>query len=384
MARYQNGCLTEAIRKNGMAVWVFRWNDRGIDGSIKPRKKVLGPVKDLPANGKQLRVNLDRMRLLINSESNPLRTVTVDALVHHFKETELVDKGDDGRAYSTRDRYASYINKWILPRWAKYDIKNVNAVEIEAWLKSLDLANGSKAKIRDVMSVLFAHANRQRWIEGDNPVKAVRQSGKREFIPDILTAEEMQKLLSVLDIRERAMVFLDMATALRRGELKGLKWGDVDFDNHQISVTRSVVDQQVGPCKTEASRKAVPMNSFVAAELRTWWNITAYRKPEDWVWATDSNRAGKKRGKQPLWLSKVMQYHIQPKALAVGIIKKVSWHTFRHTFSTLLKSTGEDVKVVQELLRHATSRITMDTYTQALTHDKREAQSKVVNMFRVQ
>jgi hypothetical protein len=65
-----------------------------------------------------------------------------------------------------------------------------------------------------------------------------------------------------------------------------------------------------------------------------------------------------------------------------GIKKKISWHTFRHTFSSILKGNGEDVKVVQELLRHSTSRMTLDTYTQALGPDKRAAQSKVVGMIR--
>jgi len=77
-----------------------------------------------------------------------------------------------------------------------------------------------------------------------------------------------------------------------------------------------------------------------------------------------------------------MRDHIQPVAKRLGIRKRIGWHTFRHTFSTLLKSNGEDVKVVQELLRHSTSRMTLDTYTQALGSDKRAAQSRVVGMIR--
>jgi integrase len=54
---------------------------------------------------------------------------------------------------------------------------------------------------------------------------------------------------------------------------------------------------------------------------------------------------------------------------------------FRHTFATLLKANGEDVKTVQELLRHASSRITLDLYAQALTPAKRDAQSRIVKAF---
>ena len=52
---------------------------------------------------------------------------------------------------------------------------------------------------------------------------------------------------------------------------------------------------------------------------------------------------------------------------AVGIKGKVGWHTFRRTYATLLKANGEDVKTVQELMRHANSLVTMNLYAQAVT-----------------
>jgi integrase len=75
-----------------------------------------------------------------------------------------------------------------------------------------------------------------------------------------------------------------------------------------------------------------------------------------------------------------MKRYIKPVARASGIFKNMGWHTFRHTFGTLLKANGEDVKTVQEPLRHANSRITLEVYTQAVTSNKRAAQSKVVRM----
>ena len=64
--------------------------------------------------------------------------------------------------------------------------------------------------------------------------------------------------------------------------------------------------------------------------------------------------------------------------MRAGIVKHIGWHTFRHSFATLLKANGEDVKVVQESLRHANSRITLDLYTQGLMPTKRQAQGRVV------
>jgi integrase len=76
-----------------------------------------------------------------------------------------------------------------------------------------------------------------------------------------------------------------------------------------------------------------------------------------------------------------MRRYVWPAAKRAKITKRIGWHNFRHTYSTLLRANGEDVKVVQELLRHANSKTTMDTYTQALSPAKRTAQSRVVRMF---
>ena len=73
--------------------------------------------------------------------------------------------------------------------------------------------------------------------------------------------QDTRHLVSSLRLREQVLVFLDMATGLRRGELAGLKWEDVDFHNLQLNVCRSLVDQRVGKCKTEASKSRRPSTS---------------------------------------------------------------------------------------------------------------------------
>jgi integrase len=81
-------------------------------------------------------------------------------------------------------------------------------------------------------------------ITGPSKGSGVRVSAKREPTPDILEVQEMHLLLGALGIQERAMVFLDMASGLLRGELAGLKWEDFDFKNLHVSVPRSLVDHQ--------------------------------------------------------------------------------------------------------------------------------------------
>jgi integrase len=338
-------------------------------------------------------------------------------VIEHFRLKELIDKGENGRAWATRHRYESYLNRWIAPRWGREELDSIKTPIVEEWLEDLKfdpdwrkkqkpsvqgrrlplrpeakaemlrLSPASKARIRDLMSVLFNHAIRWGFTDRNpisGPVKGsgVRQGSKRLSIPDILEVSEMQAIIAELQLRERVLLFLDMVTGLRRGELAGLRWGDIDFKELEISVTRSVVDQMIGRCKTESSRKPVPIDENTAEDLREWYLNTPYRNPDDWVFATNSSRAGKKRGKKPLWLSSIMRYHIQPVIKRLGINKRVSWHTFRRTYTSLLHANGEDVKVVQELMRHSSVKVTLDIYAQAQMPAKRAAQHKVVEMIR--
>jgi integrase len=87
-------------------------------------------------------------------------------------------------------------------------------------------------------------------------------------------------------------------------------------------------------------------------------------------------------GMQPYWPETLLRCYVHPAARRVGIRKQIGWHSFRRTFATLLKGTGEDVKTVQELMRQPNSRLTLDVYAQALTQAKRAAHSKVVEMIR--
>ena len=150
--------------------------------------------------------------------------------------------------------------------------------------------------------------------------------------------------------------------------------GGCEFQKLEISVTRSVVKQNVGPCKTEASQKAIPLDAALANRLWEWRLNTRYNRPEDWAFASPH-----KRGTQPYWPGTLFRVHLKPALKAANISGNVGWHTLRHSFGSLMKANGEDIKTIQELLRHANYKVTADVYTQAMTDAKREAQSRVMN-----
>jgi excisionase family DNA binding protein len=245
-------------------------------------------------------------------------------------------------------------------------------IAVEAWLGTLPLANGTRAKLRNLMHALYNHAMRWEFFDR-NPITLVRQSAKRTLVPDVLTVEEIGKLLADLPEPWRTAVYLAVTTGLRVSELLALKWADCDFTAGEIRLSRGIVRQHIGQMKTEASRKPVPLDAGLADVLTHWRGICPYNQDGDYIFASPD-----KHGQQPYWPNAAMEDHIRPAAIRAGITKRVGWHTLRHTFGTLVKSQGADVATTQALMRHANASITMDKYVQAVTPAKREAQSRIV------
>jgi integrase len=363
-------------------VWEFLWRENGAGGRRLRRTAVIGTLEQYPTED-LAQVAVSGLRVSINEDCNRQRErfILFGDLVDHYKQTEL---GDRAEWYSeaTKVIYTQFLQTWIQPHWAEINIRDIRTIAVENWLRELrrkdgnPLANTTKAKIRNLMSVLFNHAIRYEWLEqGKNPITLVRQSGARQKTPEVLDPHEIQKLLSQLDRPYRQMVLLDATTGLRRSELFALKWGDINFKNQTMNVSRSIYGQVSGNCKTEASRKPVPLAPRVAADLLSWKKESPYPMPDDWVFASPRSK-----GEFPYWPAILMRKIIRPAALRAGVTKWIGWHTFRHSYSTLLIANGENLKVVQELMRHGSARITVDVYSQARNPAKRAAQKRLLKI----
>ncbi len=378
--RHQEGYLRLASRRSGPSCWEFLWWETESTGRSIRRKTTIGTILQFPdiedawhaSNGLRTIINEERKRCR-------LQPVTVRDLVDHYIQTELNRKE---KSHATRIIYKEFLNRWIKPHWGSFNLYEIRTVAVERWLGGLrrvdaqPLAPSTRAKIRNLMSVLFNHAIRYEWLEqGRNPITLVRQSAIRQKEPDFLEPEEYTALLRHLPPQVRVMVFLDAATGLRRSELVGLQWKDIDFGNLEIRIQRSIYLGVVGRCKTAASRKPIPMDPALAYELWAWKQQSKYSDPDDWVFASPRTK-----GRKPYTPDIILTKIIRPAAGRAGIGKHIGWHTFRHSFSTLLLANGEKVKVVQELMRHANCRFTLDIYSQARVEAKRAAQRRIIEM----
>lgn len=374
--RKQRGSLRRVRQKSGTEVWIFRWRERRADGSLRARKVVLGTSRSLRTETAAWQaVDALGLDLDANRPEHAVIPRTIGELIRHYRETELAPENPN-KAHSTKVVYADFIDNWIVPRWKDHDLKKFSgaiAVRIENWLKDLDLEPPTKAKIRSILSALCSHAQRWGWMT-INPIGPVRQSAKSFRTKATLKVEELHRLFLELGALDRLLVLLDVPTGMRVGELLALQWNDIDFAESTLRIRKSIWHQHLGPTKTAESDQTVPLSGTMIDDLLAWRGTTPYAADTDWVFASP-----KMYGKQPYWPSARMR-HIRRAAKRAGIAKHISWHVFRHTYSTLLLQNKEDVKTVQSLMRHANARVTMEIYAHALSDVKRAAQSKVVAM----
>ena len=210
------------------------------------------------------------------------------------------------------------------------------------------------------MHAIFNHAIRWEW-HSHNPITHVRQSAKRSRIPVVLSIAQVQALLENLREPVRTMVLVDVSTGLRISELLALQWRDVDFENLEISVTRSISDSTSATAKQKhhASRYRWMSKS---PSLSGGGGITADTRP----------RMANSRTDPALCIGRILR-----------LLQRLRVFPARSAgtrFATLLKANGEDVKTVEELLRHATSAVTMNVYAQGVTEPKRKAHHRIVRM----
>jgi integrase len=365
--RYQYGSIYREERKHGPAVWVYRYCENG------RRKKVQFGTVDEYRTRSQAEKAAESLRFNANPDCPAARSATFGAVLDRYRREELPTRK------STRTWYLPWLNNYIEPQWGAYPLSELarSPFAIEQWLNKLNLAPKSKAHIRSLMRVIFNCAMRWGLIElQQNPLSLVRVKGctKRMRQPVVLTPEQCGLILDLIAEPFKTMVLVAMCLGLRVSEILGLQWGDFDWENLTVNVARAYVLGAADDVKTVYSAKRVPLDPALAEALLGYRSTYAPSAAAgEWVFANpDTGR--------PWWAHQIQQHRIRQAGLKALGLDGIGWHTFRHSYSSLLRQLGVDVKVQQELLRHADIRTTMNLYTQAVPEYLREANRQVARL----
>lgn len=160
------------------------------------------------------------------------------------------------------------------------------------------------------------------------------------------------------------LYYLDLATGLRRGELLGLKWSDVDFQRGTLKIQRSISRQNgkvtVAPLKTKNAYRTLPLSADAISVLEQ-----QKKKSGKSEWVFPSPTGG------PMSPDSVL--HKLQRVLKRAGLPRIRFHDLRHTFATMALQNGVDVKTVSSMLGHYSAGFTLDTYAHVTTDAQRRA-----------
>ncbi|MDD3744838.1 MAG: site-specific tyrosine recombinase XerD [Lentimicrobiaceae bacterium] len=230
-------------------------------------------------------------------------------------------------------------------------------VEFVGTLSELSLSAATQSRVISGIRSFFDFLVTENLIN-HNPAELLEQPGKRLQLPEVLTIDEITRLIDCIDLsqpqgeRNKAIIELLYGCGLRVSELINLKLSDIRSEEGFVVVTGKGNKQRAVPLGKIAERQ---VNQYIT-QVRVHQKIK--RGSEEIIFL---NNRGQK-------LSRAMIFHIiKEQSVIAGIKKQISPHTFRHSFATHLIEKGADLRAVQEMLGHASI-----TTTEIYTHLSRE------------
>jgi len=287
-------------------------------------------------------------------------------------------------ARSTWDGYRRKIDRHILPILGKVAIRRLRAHHLEAlYDQKLHPTDGRKPlapmTVLEIHLIIRGALNDavRRGIVTRN-VAYVAHAPKLRAIPKVeqqaLTAQQLQGFLrAAAGHRLFPALWLISTTGLRRSELLGLQWQDIDLKAATLSINRGLVsigyDMHESRGKTSNSRRAIDLDATTVRVLSTWrdWQPTEQAvigvDPTGWVF---TNATG-----EPIHPHSISQTF--NRIVKRAEVPRIRLHNLRHTHGTLLIRAGVPVKVVSERLGHGNPAFTIDTHQHVLPEMQAEA-----------
>lgn len=246
------------------------------------------------------------------------------------------------------------------------DITYGHLKEFTRWIHSLGLASASQSRIISSLKGFFKYCVLEQIIKTD-PATLLEAPKPGKKLPDFLTLAEIQKMIDTIDLskpqgaRNKAILETLYSCGMRVSELINLKLSGVYWDDGFVRITGKGDKERLVPIGKEALKYMTIYCTEIRAKNRV------QKGQEDYVFLNI-------RGHQ---LTRVMIFLIiKELAAKAGIEKKISPHTFRHSFATHLMEGGADLRAVQKMLGHVSI-----TTTEIYTHTDREFLRKTLQKY---
>ena len=291
---------------------------------------------------------------------------------------------------TTKSRYRGMIDRYIIPVIGHVQVQNLNTLAVQKWVNSLKLSPSSgkelsAATIKHAYHVLKGAMDKAvlAGIIARTPCQGIMLPKGEKKPAVIYTEPQIKELIYWAKGTEMELIIdMELCMGLRRGELLGLYWSDIDWENNQIRIvrTRVVVDgvSVIKEPKTKNSKRTIDVPAQLMAKLK------AYQK------ACMENRMRMGRNYivsdfiivhpngQPIYPEYVSQMFTKLQTKAG--LPKCRFHDLRHLCASIMLKQGVPAKVAQERLGHADIQTTLNIYSHVLPSSAKDAADKIAEM----
>ena len=325
------------------------------------------------------------------AEEGPMRNVRPDKITFADFCTQYLEIKKNSLSPQTYNFYSKVIEEELMPMFARLKMKDLRTYHIQQFIqylandkKRLDghegkIAASTVKRYATVLRSIVGMAYKLEYIEED-----IGRSRRIEFPKEetkeveVFTLEEVENILNALESEPwhiRAVIEVALFTGCRRGEIVGLKWADIDFENQRISVKRSIYKLSDGKAREKEPKSKTSIRTISIPE-RLCKTLTEYRlqqnrhiaylgdgwKNLDYVFTEEDGYV-----MNPQTPTKQFDYFLKRHG-----IRHLKFHGLRHTSATMLLANGCDIKTVSARLGHADI-TTTNIYVHALESTDRMA-----------
>jgi integrase len=241
------------------------------------------------------------------------------------------------------------------------------------------LSGRARNNIHRILSSMLTNAVYWQLIP-ENPIKRVRPPKQERHVARFYTEQETVKMLSCLENEEmkyKVAVYIAIFTGMRRGEILGLEWRDIDFEKREIHLERTSVYTETNGVIEKDTKTHVARTVSIPEELcellkryRKHWLEQKFKLGSLWK---ETDRLMIQWDGKPMFPATLS--HWFKKFLKKNGLPEITFHELRHTSATLLINLGIDVATVAKRLGHAQNSTTLNFYTHAiLSSDKAAAE----------